>query len=437
MTTRILTFCDKNYLEFAFIWADHIKRLDIENYLVVAADVITYDQLTQRGIKTRLVDISKTEYTRITGPYRLGIVHRYLADGVDVLLTDIDTIWEKNIFAEYENHTGADIYASQSFSYLWRKITSFEMFVQFAFGTQVLVNCGFLYLRSTPKVLGFFDEYMKKLVDGKSEQPPFNNLLRDTRWDIAPDSFWVRQYSHRFTLMTRCFRADINGYNRDFDLRLCLVSVLKVQRGYLDNDGYVYHYRFRENAKLKLYGSLSRLLLKEEVNFGRRPGAGLFKYSDPAFWVKRISVVKAHCSQGAVIRAWDFGPVPGMEQAKAAIEAVFKKRIIKLYRCIQSQGGTVAEILSQDEFVNLYACFFEVAREWKKSRRKTISVDTAFAPAALTSLLKVQAAGLLKVAVAGQMSPKELYRLQQVLCQPGKCGSSQEKARTPESSVLP
>lgn len=446
MTTRILTFCNKNYLEFAFIWGDCIKRLGIDNYLVVATDAITYDRLAQRGIKTRLVDIGKTGYTSITGQYRMGIVRQYLADGIDVLLTDVDTIWEKNILPEYENHTGVDIYASQTPAYKNNGV-SFKRIVLAPFIPPVQLNCGFLYIRSTPDVLKFFDQYMAKLAGCTSDQPPFNALLGNTRWDVTSDSFWVRANRRRFTLLARCFRSDINGYNRDFNLKLCLVSMLKVQRGYLDDGGYIYHYRLLGKDRLKMQGSLSRLLPKRAAfpdrtgsKLKKLPGRLLFsvlhkRHKFLIFLLEGISTARAFLFQYKTTHAMNFSDMPGLRQAHAAIEVVFRNRILKLYRHARSRRADVARILSQDEFVDLYTCFFEVAHKWEELQGKAIFVDAVFTPEALMPLRKIQAENLLTVASADRMSLEELFQLQQVLCPPDQRGGSQEAVRTPENPV--
>lgn len=230
MTTRIITFCSDRYLRLAAIWISYIKRLGIDNYLVIATDGSAYEKLMEQDVNTRFIDMREAGYTSVNGQYRMRIVYQYLADGYDVLLSDLDTIWKKNILAKYEDDPGFDICISQGC--FPHKLSSGQLYE---------FNCGFIYARSNERVLRFFHRYMMELGGCDRDQPPFNRLLNNTKWPpVLEDTLVIRREKAQ---IYKAVDKDTDGYNPDFDLRLRLVSALTIQRGYIDSDGYIYHYR--------------------------------------------------------------------------------------------------------------------------------------------------------------------------------------------------
>lgn len=250
MTTKVITFCSTEYVTLATRWSERVRELGIHDYLVIASDKTAHSRLLKRNISTRF--ISSAGYPGVNGQYRMHIVYQYLASGFDVLLTDLDTRWRKNILPEYaDDQRGIDIYASQG--------TTNPVTVLRKLG--FVMCCGFLYLRSNENVLNFFEIYTRQLVGLDRDQEKFNTLLKNTQWDtaaVARRLFWTNRKGYTW----RYFDSDVMGYNRYFNLKMCLISMFKVQRGYIDGTGYIYHFPKAEKFR----------------QLDRRPFSGLFPF---------------------------------------------------------------------------------------------------------------------------------------------------------------
>ena len=96
--------------------------------------------------------------------------------------------------------------------------------------------CGFFCIKYNKKTLNFFKNYIKILEIIKDDQKAINIELINTKWNISNEkckSLPNKKYIY--------YDNDVNGYNSDYDLNLLLISFNKIQREFLDKNGYIYH----------------------------------------------------------------------------------------------------------------------------------------------------------------------------------------------------
>ena len=95
--------------------------------------------------------------------------------------------------------------------------------------------CGFFCIKSNEKTINFFNKYINNLIKIKDDQKAINLELINTKWNTnnEPEITNNKKYVY--------YDNDLNGYNSDYDINILLISFNKIQREFLNNNGYIYH----------------------------------------------------------------------------------------------------------------------------------------------------------------------------------------------------
>ena len=221
---KIVTFCNADYVNLAVPWVRNLERTGVRDYVVAATDEIAQAELTKQGVNTRLVNGVFSKDQKYVFTSRLNVIHQYLKDGVDVVHSDLDAIWKRNILPELDD-PGVDLYMSQG------TVLPQEHFEKHGF----VLCCGFYYAKSNERVVNFFTALLKFIDERRerNDQRALNLLLLDTEWQLDA----TEKRSAGFSW----FESNIAGYNKAFNLRLSLISMSKVQRIRVNQEGAVYH----------------------------------------------------------------------------------------------------------------------------------------------------------------------------------------------------
>ena len=217
------------------MWITELSKLNITNYIIISTDQKTYEYLKSKNINTELRNYDKNETFWI---YRIKILKSFFEKNTyDYLIhSDLDAIWKKDICEVIfkENSNNIDLFFSQG------TVFPIEHLEKHKF----VLCCGFFCIKYNKKTLNFFNNYIKNLKKIKDDQEAINLELINTKWNInekckiLPDKEYVY------------YEYDVNGYNPDYDLNLLLISFNKIQREFLDKNGYIYHLMTSKNKKI-------------------------------------------------------------------------------------------------------------------------------------------------------------------------------------------
>lgn len=234
----ILSFCNYDYIELAIHWINSLKELNVNNYLIISTDNKTFDSLKSKNIKTELFIYNNAQSF---WEYRINVINEYLKREFNIIHSDLDAIWKKNIISELNNDK-IDIYFSQGTTFPREALTKHGF----------VLCCGFFYVKSKQQTINFFKQYIDKLKEINDDQVAINHLLLDTKWNI-PNKFLIKQDKKY-----KYFEEDIYGHNTKHNLNICLISMLKIQREYFNDTGCIYHILTPKicNQKIKLFKSL-------------------------------------------------------------------------------------------------------------------------------------------------------------------------------------
>lgn len=162
----ILTTVNKRYLKIFEVWMEYFNQLHYTHIL----HVITYDKeseeyISRKGIRTiRVYDKVKTPndifYTR------LKVILEFLKQGKHVVHTDADAFWLKDVLPAIANK-------------------DFDLQISIGYGIpESVLNewgfvlcCGFYILHSNKNTINFFDQWMPRGVEKRSDQRALNELL--------------------------------------------------------------------------------------------------------------------------------------------------------------------------------------------------------------------------------------------------------------------
>ena len=222
----IISFCSYDYVKLAEIWVQKLVNLNITNYLIISTDKKTYNHFISKNINTELRNYNKKETFWV---YRIKILKNFFEKNkYDYLIhSDLDAVWEKNICEElFNENDNIDLFFSQGTIFPKEHLEKHKF----------VLCCGFFCIKYNKKTLNFFKNYFKILEIIKDDQKAINIELINTKWNISNEKYKSlpdKKYIY--------YDNDVNGYNSDYDLNLLLISFNKIQREFLDKNGYIYH----------------------------------------------------------------------------------------------------------------------------------------------------------------------------------------------------
>ena len=222
----IISFCNYDYVELAEIWVAEIAKLNITNYIIISADQKTFEHLKSKNINTELRNYDKKESFWV---YRIKVIQSFLEKNTYTYLvhSDLDAIWKKNICEElFNENNNTDLFFSQGTTFPEEHLKKHKF----------VLCCGFFCVKYNEKTIQFMNKYINNLIKIKDDQKAINLELINTKWNISNDkckSLPNKKYVY--------YDNNINGYNPDYDINILLISFNKIQREFLNNNGYIYH----------------------------------------------------------------------------------------------------------------------------------------------------------------------------------------------------
>lgn len=173
--TVIVTFSNLKYLRILENWRVAMRRLGIDNVLVVALDEPTYDHLRSRGVPCHLSPCA--DDLSALWPRRVALFSHILQRGYNLIHSDVDAVWLEDPRTEHFLGSDADIVFSQATQWptdcyqAWR----------------FTLCCGLFFLRATDAVRSFMTEWSEHVRDTRDDQVSLNQLLlaKSVVWDIA------------------------------------------------------------------------------------------------------------------------------------------------------------------------------------------------------------------------------------------------------------
>ncbi|KAK3234489.1 hypothetical protein CYMTET_55261 [Cymbomonas tetramitiformis] len=159
--TLAVIFVDAVTLDWAFNWVAHSKRAGMTKHLVGARDGYSLYKLVKAGVPAFAAVTEGTSVESWKSPpsndfesqsadeiarERIQVLDTALKAGVDVLISDSDTVWLKNPLRYFANHVSADLLVSSAAHAPTTNDTGLEL----PEAVHYPVDLGVLYVRATP-----------------------------------------------------------------------------------------------------------------------------------------------------------------------------------------------------------------------------------------------------------------------------------------------
>jgi hypothetical protein len=183
--TVCVTFVSREYLRVGMYWLGAIHRLELSNVLVIAGDEPTSAALTARGVACVRADLGaepgNSSYRSASGftwkgfamaTLKLPVVRFLLAQGYDVVLSDVDALWLQDPLPHCRGL--ADI--------AFQRACYFPTALVQAWG--LTVCSGFVYWRSAPGTIAFLDSCLNESRQVQDDQIALNLAL------VEADAVW-------------------------------------------------------------------------------------------------------------------------------------------------------------------------------------------------------------------------------------------------------
>jgi len=222
----VISFCNYDYVKLAEIWITELNKINVAKYIIISADEKTYKHLKSKNINTELKNYNQKESFWV---YRINIIKSFLEKNTTKYLvhSDLDAIWKKNICEQvFKENANIDLFFSQGTIFPQEHLNKHKF----------VLCCGFFCIRYSEKTITFFNKYINKLSHIKDDQKAINLELINTVWNTSNDNSIIlsnKKYVY--------YNNDINGYNKDHDINILLLSFNKIQREFINNNAHIYH----------------------------------------------------------------------------------------------------------------------------------------------------------------------------------------------------
>ena len=224
----IISFCNYDYIRLAEIWVKELNKINITNYIIISADQKTYEHFKSKNVNTELRNYDKKDSFWV---YRLKVIQSFLEKintNNYLIHSDLDAIWKKNICDElFNKNDNIDLFFSQGTVFPKEHLAKHRF----------VLCCGFFCIKSNEKTIKFMNKYINNLEKFQDDQKAINLELINSKWNINNDKSKESKFSHKYIY----YDDDINGYNQEYDINLLLISFNKIQREFINNNGYIYH----------------------------------------------------------------------------------------------------------------------------------------------------------------------------------------------------
>jgi len=236
----VVVFSDSRYKEVLLNWLVGIRRLSIQNYLVISLDEEIHRYLEERGFPTFLSplegDLSKLWIMR------MKIFQVLNSAGISFIHSDTDAIWLKNPFPAFLDNSIQDIITSQGT--IWpADVTNSQGFV---------FCCGFFFMKSCHQTRQLLNELVAEVANTGDDQVSLNRVLQKKSfvWDTGHTRpYFMYHEEQKFT----CYKTVVTGQTRDKKLSIALLPHHLFQRLHLPGqDAFVKHLLSDKDSESKL-----------------------------------------------------------------------------------------------------------------------------------------------------------------------------------------
>lgn len=182
-----VVFSNIDYLQVLENWLAAIKKIHVENYLVVSLDEELHQQLQSREIPSLLrpcVNNLKELWV-----HRMRVLLELLNENSVIIHSDADAVWIKNPVS-YLQEIDSELIFSQG------TVWPLDVHEQWKF----VLCCGFFLVRRSAASLSFFNEVFEQVKIEKDDQLSINRLLlkKGIAWEEAKRPYTLRYNQHDF-----------------------------------------------------------------------------------------------------------------------------------------------------------------------------------------------------------------------------------------------
>ncbi|DBA94310.1 TPA: hypothetical protein ACH3X1_001922 [Trebouxia sp. C0004] len=241
--TIIIAFANANHIDYTFNWLTYVFANNITNYLVGAIDPTTartlskagvnffsmYDNVANGAVRMPEGDLAFLSQGFLSiGLHKLALIRTVLGYKVDLVCSDVDTVWLQNPLPYFARFPEADILVSSDATAPTHDDEGLE-------DPQVIgrhdLNIGIMMLRCTKNMTLFVDAWQQQLQRKGGQhwdQGEFNMLLRINMfknhfswWDHTDT--WDRVYKPKATVAQN--KRIVWAYNHSVTVGVLPVSM--------------------------------------------------------------------------------------------------------------------------------------------------------------------------------------------------------------------
>ncbi|UPR03426.1 arabinosyltransferase [Chloropicon primus] len=213
-----VSFGNLYYIGFIENWVRHLQEMGVTNYIVGAMDDEALKGLIDRDINAFSMSHSfpqsdfgwgsKTFYKMARR--KIKLIKEFLEMGLDVMVSDVDTVWlqDPNVF--FKKHPSLDIMTSTD---ALRTSSPTGQTLEDADKTREAYNIGILYFRSTAATKEFLNEWVRLIEADKDywDQNAFNDLLRRD-FKLGEGNQYFKAYGDRVSVGILPVSSFCNGH---------------------------------------------------------------------------------------------------------------------------------------------------------------------------------------------------------------------------------
>lgn len=181
----VVTWANFHYLDFALNWVHHMEKTGCKTYLVGAMDDELLTVLLDRGVPAfgmssglSLDDFGWGSQTFFKmGREKISLLQQFTKWGLDVVISDVDTVWMKDPLPYMARYPEADVLISSDHLV---DTTSGDEGLEWYPTAGSPANIGVMMFRGRPAAAKFVDRWMRELDEDQEywDQNAFNDLMR-------------------------------------------------------------------------------------------------------------------------------------------------------------------------------------------------------------------------------------------------------------------
>jgi hypothetical protein len=242
--TIIMTFSDYGYRNITMEFYQHLKNLNIDNYVVIATEEKMFKFLKDKEINTHMIPKSFRKGPAIPAHqsnfwiYRMTVIQYVLSKGLNILHSDADAFWKKDPKELFDSDS--DIIISQGTFMPWETHEKWKF----------VMCCGLMYFKSTPQVRSVISRCISHMGKTLDDQISLNVILIGTQWDKTDDNEPI-QHTHNGRIIMEIYNKPLTGINKDFGMsfKVTLIPFKDVQRIEITKSAFIYHLIANKNIK--------------------------------------------------------------------------------------------------------------------------------------------------------------------------------------------